>query len=160
MECQLHITQAAFTMESISWGVGALYNILARDRQSTSSIILPTFRTGQQATILSARAVVSSLGERHKVYFLIILCSSQSGLYETVTLPESHHPRLGVQRQALHPPFFVRIKVLSPAQHVPRLLYTTDPFQHFQPCSQMHGKDTTSMVMGKKHPSCPSCSAG
>lgn len=59
MKCQLHITQAAFTVESISWGVGALYNILARDKQFTSSIILTAFMTGQQATIPSARAVVS-----------------------------------------------------------------------------------------------------
>lgn len=98
-----------------------------------------------------------ALGERHKVYFLITLCSSQSGLCETLILPESHHPRLGVQREALHPPFFLS-GMKSSLQHSPcqGSCLPLTPSSTYSPALRMQGRHTTSTAMGKEHPSCPS----
>lgn len=88
--------------------------------------------------------------------FLILLCSSQSGLCETVILPESRHPRLGVHREALHPPFFLSGIKFS-LQHS----LSQDSCQPLTPCS------TRALLSGctgstppawrwAEHPSCPS----
>lgn len=157
MKCQLHITQAAFTVESISWGVGALYNILARDKQFTSSIILTAFMTGQQATIPSARAVVSrSRWKMQGVFPHNPLLQFVWSLWDCNSFWELP-PQTGCAERGTPPSILsVRNKVLYPAQPVPRLLSATDPFQHLHPCFRIHGKCSTSMAMGKEHPSCPS----
>lgn len=89
--------------------------------------------------------------------FLIILCSSHSALYESVILPESHHPRLGVQREALHPPFFLS-GIKSSLQHSlsQDFCLPLTPPSTYTPALRMQGKHTTSMAMGEEYPSCPS----
>lgn len=66
-------------MENIGCGIGALYKLLARDSQFTSTSSQPSW----QVSKLSPHQPgpwYRALGERLKVYLLITLCSSQSDL--------------------------------------------------------------------------------